>query len=58
MEEKRLSVNYAKYWLDQLFPLPGIVQSGKGFHLGCDHYGAVNNHFLWPNAIFGKETTK
>ena len=45
MEEKRLSVNYAKDWLDQLFPFPGIVRSGKGFHLGCDHYGAVNNHF-------------
>ena len=53
MEEKRLSVNYAKDLLDQLFPFPGIVLSGKGFHLGCDHYGAVKNHFLvyfsaWP----------
>ena len=45
MEEKRLSVNYAKDLLDQLFPFPGIVLSGIGFHLGCDHYGAVNNHF-------------
>ena len=40
-----LSVKNGKDLLDQLFPFPGIVLSGKGFHLGCDHYGAVNNHF-------------
>ena len=45
MEEKRLSVNYAKDWLDQLFPFSGIVWSGKGFHLGCDHYRTFNNQF-------------
>ena len=58
MEEKRLSVNYAKDWLDQLFPFPGIVRSGKGFHLGLDHYGAVNNHFPVYKAIFGMVTTE
>ena len=48
MEEKRLSVNYAKDLLDQLFPFPGIVLSGKGFHLECDHYGAVKNGHILP----------
>ena len=45
MGETRPSVNYAKDWLDQLFPFSGIVWSGKGFHLGCDHYRAFNNQF-------------
>ena len=39
----RPSVNYAKDWVDQLFVFLGHVWSGKGFHLGCDHEGAVNN---------------
>ena len=43
--QTRPSVNYAKDWLDQSFLFPGLVWRGKGFHLGCDHYGPVNNHF-------------
>ena len=41
----RPSVDYAKDWLYQLFPFPDLVWPGKGFHLGCEHYGAVNNYF-------------
>ena len=59
--ETRPSVNYAKPkdWLDQLFLVPGLVWLGE---LGCDHKGAVNNHFPVYSAIFGmvtpEETTK
>ena len=42
MEEKRLSVNYAKDLLDQFFPFPGLEM---GFTYGCDHWGAASNHF-------------
>ena len=52
MEEKRLSVIYAKDLLDQLFPFPGIVLSGKGFHLGCDHYGQLTTIFHIHTTIF------
>ena len=42
----RPSVDYAKDGLDQLFPIPGLRWSGKGYHFnGCEQYGAVNNHF-------------
>ena len=39
------------WWMDQLF-LFFLVCSGlkKGFQLGCDHQGAVNNHFF---CVFG-----
>ena len=47
------SVNYAKDWLDQLFLIPGLE---KGIIHGCDHYGAVNNHFPVYWAIFGVVT--
>ena len=32
-KETRPSVNYAKDWLGQLFLIPGLVSSGKGYHL-------------------------
>ena len=43
--QTRHSVNYAKDWLEKLFTFHGLMWSGKGFHIGCDHYGAVKNHF-------------
>ena len=55
IELERPSVNYAKYWLDQLFPFPGLVWSGKGFHIGCDHYGVAKSIFMFL-AIFGMVT--
>ena len=33
-----------------------LVWSGKGFHFGCDHLRAVNNHFPVYEAIFGMVT--
>ena len=32
-KKTRPSVNYAKDWLGQLFLIPGLVLSGKGYHL-------------------------
>ena len=33
LQKTRPSANYAKDWLDQLFPIPGLVWRGKGYHL-------------------------
>ena len=44
-EWTRPNVNYAKDWLNHSFLCPGLVWSQKEFHFGCDHQGAVNNHF-------------
>ena len=59
IRETRPSVNYAKDWLDHLFLFPGLVWSTKEeFHFGCDHQGAVNNHFPVYWAIFGMVTNE
>ena len=39
-------------------PFPGLVWSEKEFHFGCDHEGAVNNHFPVYWAIFRMVTNK
>ena len=49
-------VNYAKDWLYHLFPFPDLVWPGKGFHLVCQHCGAVNNYFPVYWTIFGMVT--
>ena len=42
-KETRLSVKYAKDWLDQSFLFSGLVWSGKGFHIWMLSRGAFNN---------------
>ena len=37
--------------------IPGLVWPGKVFHLGHDHYGAVNHYFPVYYAIFSMVTT-
>ena len=59
VQRKRPSVNYAKDWLGQLFLIPGLIPwHEKGIAYGCDHYGAVNNHFPVYLVIFGMLTLK
>ena len=41
----RPSVNYAKDWLDQFFPIPGLVLKRVHITCGCDHYMSLKNHF-------------
>ena len=45
--QNKPSVNYAKDWLGQLLLICGLLWSGmeQGVTHGCDHNGAVNNHF-------------
>ena len=52
-EWTRPNVNYAKDWLNHSFLCPGLVWSQKEFHFGCDHQGAVNNHFPVYWGLFG-----
>ena len=57
MQRGRLSVNYAKDWLDQLFLFPGLVWK-TFFYLECGHWGAIQSHFHVNEAIFGMVTNK
>ena len=57
-KQTRPSVNYAKDWLDQLFLIPGLVWSGKGYNLWMWSLWGVNNHFPVYWAIFSMVTSE
>ena len=57
-DRTRLSVNYAKDWLDQLFLFPGLVWKTLFFTLNVVTGGAIQSHFHVNEAIFGMVTNK
>ena len=56
--QTRPSVNYAKDWRNQHSSFLVFSRLEKSITYGCDHCGAVDNHFPVYLSVFGLVTTK